>query len=155
MRLVSGSLLYTIVSFLSETRGLALTLAGVTGLVVSVGTSLDTNVVYFEHLKETVANGRTLRSSVDRSFPVAFRTIFWANLASLIGAAILYFLTAGSVRGFALMLGLASILDLVATYFFLRPVVRLIAQRSSVVERPGLFGIPADLVTSGQEVTAR
>lgn len=153
--LVSGSLLYTIVTFLSETRGLALTLAGVTGLIVSVGTSLDSNVVYFEHLKETVANGRTLRSAVDRSFPVAFRTIFWANLASLIGAVILYFLTEGSVRGFALMLGLASILDLVATYFFLRPAVRLMARSKRALARPGLLGIPPDLVARGQEVAAR
>ena len=116
---VSGTMLWVILSWLSETRSLALTLAGVVGLIVSIGTSLDSNVVYFEHLKEDIRNGRTLRSAVDQSFPIAFKTIFWANLASLIGAGILYFLTVGSVRGFALMLGLASILDLVATYFFL------------------------------------
>ncbi|MGI9624624.1 MAG: protein translocase subunit SecD, partial [Acidimicrobiales bacterium] len=140
---VSGTMLWIIVAFLSETRSLALTLAGVVGLIVSIGTSLDSNVVYFENLKEDIANGRTLRSSVDRSFPVAYRTIFWANLASLIGAAILYLLTVGSVRGFALMLGLASILDLVATYFFLRPVVRFMARGQTLVEHPGLYGLSA------------
>ena len=136
---VSGVLLWVIVSFLSETRGLALTLAGVTGLIVAIGVSLDSNVVYFEHLKEDVLGGRTLRSSVDQAFPVAFRTIFWANLATLIGAGILWLLTIGSVRGFAAMLAFASILDLVATYFFLRPVVRTLARRSA--ERPGLVGM--------------
>ena len=136
---VSGVLLWVIVSFLSETRGLALTLAGVTGLIVAIGVSLDSNVVYFEHLKEDVLRGQTLRSSVDQAFPVAFRTIFWANLATLIGAGILWLLTIGSVRGFAAMLAFASILDLVATYFFLRPVVRTLARWSA--ERPALVGM--------------
>jgi len=137
--MVSGVLLWVILSFLSETRGLALTLAGVTGLIVAIGVSLDSNVVYFEHLKEDVLGGRTLRSSVDQAFPVAFRTIFWANLATLIGAGILWLLTIGSVRGFAAMLVIASILDLVATYFFLRPVVRILARWSA--ERPALVGM--------------
>ena len=136
---VSGVLLWVILSFLSETRGLALTLAGVTGLIVAIGVSLDSNVVYFEHLKEDVLDGRTLRSSVDQSFPVAFRTIFWANLATLIGAGILWLLTIGSVRGFAAMLAIASVLDLVATYFFLRPVVRMLARWSA--HRPALVGM--------------
>ncbi len=137
--MVSGLLLWVILSFLSETQGLALTLAGVTGLIVAIGVSLDSNVVYFEHLKEDVLGGRTLRSSVDQSFPVAFRTIFWANLATLIGAGILWLLTIGSVRGFAAMLAIASILDLVATYFFLRPVVRGLARWSA--NRPALVGM--------------
>ena len=139
---VSGTMLWVILSWLSETRSLALTLAGVVGLIVSIGTSLDSNVVYFEHLKEDIRNGRTLRSAVDQSFPIAFKTIFWANLASLIGAGILYFLTVGSVRGFALMLGLASILDLVATYFFLRPVVKLMGMQKAIQDRPWLSGLP-------------
>ncbi len=146
---MSGTMLWVILAFLSERTSLALTLAGVVGLVVSIGTSLDSNVVYFEHLKEDIANGRTLRSSVDRSFPVAFRTIFYANMTSLIGATILYLLTVGSVRGFALMLGLASILDLVATYFFLRPLVRTMARGRTLVERPGAFGLPAGPTPAG------
>ena len=143
---VSGVLLWVILSFLSETRGLALTLAGVTGLIVAIGVSLDSNVVYFEHLKEDLLGGRTLRSSVDQSFPVAFRTIFWANLATLIGAGILWLLTIGSVRGFAAMLAIASILDLVATYFFLRPVVRGLARWSA--HRPALVGMATVLAAA-------
>ncbi len=138
---VSGLLLWVILSFLSETQGLALTLAGVTGLIVAIGVSLDSNVIYFEHLKEDVLGGRTLRSSVDQAFPVAFRTIFWANLATLIGAGILWLLTIGSVRGFAAMLAIASILDLVATYFFLRPLVRGLARWNA--NRPALVGMGA------------
>lgn len=150
--MVSGVLLWVILSFLSETRGLALTLAGVTGLIVAIGVSLDSNVVYFEHLKEDVLGGRTLRSSVDQAFPVAFRTIFWANLATLIGAGILWLLTIGSVRGFAAMLAIASILDLVATYFFLRPVVRALARRSA--NRPALVGMAAVVAVAAADAAS-
>lgn len=142
---ISGTLLYVILAWLSSSQGLALTLAGVVGLIVSIGTSLDSNVVYFETLKEDISSGRTMRSSVDRSFPVAFKTIFYANLASLIGAAILYWLTIGSVRGFALMLGLASILDLIATYFFLRPLVQTMAHSQALQDKPGAFGLPPEI----------
>ena len=81
---------------------------------------------------------------MDQAFPVAFKTIFWANLASLIGAAILYWLTVGSVRGFALMLGLASILDLLATYFFLRPFVKFLGMQNALQRRPWLSGLPTE-----------
>ena len=139
---VSATLLWVIVAWLGETQDLALTLAGVTGLIVSIGVSLDSNVVYFEHLKEDVATGRTLRSSLEQSFSAAFRTIFRANFASLIAAVILYWLSAGSVRGFALMLGLASVLDLVATYYFLRPCAHLISRSPSLIAHPHRLGLP-------------
>ncbi|MDE0116655.1 MAG: protein translocase subunit SecD [bacterium] len=139
---VSATLLWVIVAWLGETQDLALTLAGVTGLIVSIGVSLDSNVVYFEHLKEDVATGRALRSSLELSFPAAFRTIFRANFASLIAAVILYWLSAGSVRGFALMLGLASVLDLVATYFFLRPCAQLMSRSPSLMAHPHRIGLP-------------
>ena len=114
---LSGTMLWVVVAFLSEWQGLALTLAGITGLIVSLGVSLDSNVVYFENLKEGVVGGRTLLSSVSQAFPVAFKTIFWANLATLIGAIILWLLTVGSVRGFAIMLAIASVLDLAGNLF--------------------------------------
>ena len=139
---VSATLLWVIVAWLGETQDLALTLAGVTGLIVAIGVSLDSNVVYFEHLKEDVATGRMLRSSLEQSFAAAFRTIFRANFASLIAAVILYWLSAGSVRGFALMLGLASVLDLVATYFFLRPCAQLMARSPSLMAHPHRLGLP-------------
>ncbi len=139
---ISATLLWVIVAWLGETQDLALTLAGVTGLIVSIGVSLDSNVVYFEHLKEDVATGRALRSSLEVSFLAAFWTIFRANFASLIAAVILYWLSAGSVRGFALMLGLASVLDLVATYFFLRPCAHLMSRSSSLMAHPHRLGLP-------------
>ena len=150
---VSATLLWVIVAWLGETQDLALTLAGVTGLIVAIGVSLDSNVVYFEHLKEDVATGRMLRSSLEQSFSAAFRTIFRANFASLIAAVILYWLSAGSVRGFALMLGLASVLDLVATYYFLRPCALLMARSSSLMAHPHRLGLPTreEAIPSGAE----
>lgn len=138
---LSGAMLWTIIAWLGESRGLALTLAGVTGLIVAIGVSVDSNVVYFEHLKEDVRSGRTVRSATDRAFPIAFSTIVKADVASLIAAAVLYFLTVGQVRGFALYLGLATILDLVATYFFMGPVVSLMTQRQGAQSHTGRFGI--------------
>ena len=140
---LSGAMLWTIIAWLGESRGLALTLAGVTGLIVAIGVSVDSNIVYFEHLKEDVRSGRTIRSAVDRAFPVAFSTIVKADVASLIAAAVLYLLTVGQVRGFALYLGLATILDLVATYFFMGPLIALLARGQGLRARPGRFGIPA------------
>ena len=146
---LSGALLWTIIAWLGESQGLALTLAGVTGLIVAVGVSVDSNIVYFEHLKEDVRSGRTVRSAVDRAFPVAFSTIVKADFASLIAAVVLYFLTVGQVRGFALYLGLATILDLVATYFFMGPVIALLARVSGLYHNPQRFGIPASTVIRG------
>jgi preprotein translocase subunit SecD len=140
---ISSAMLWTIIAWLGASQGLALTLAGVTGLIVSVGVSVDSNVVFFEHLKEDVRRGRTVRSGVARSFPVAFSTIVKADVASLIAAVVLYVLTVGQVKGFALFLGLATVLDLVATYFFMGPLVRLMAERASMTDHPRRYGIIA------------
>ncbi len=145
---LSGAMLWTIIAWLGESRGLALTLAGVTGLIVAIGVSVDSNVVYFEHLKEDVRSGRTVRSAIDRAFPVAFSTIVKANVASLIAAVVLYLLTVGQVRGFALYLGLATILDLVATYFFMGPVIGLLGRRAGIDTASGRFGIPSVSATN-------
>jgi len=146
---VSGAVLWTVIAWLGQSQGLTLTLAGVTGLIVSIGVSVDSNVVYFENLKEEVRAGRPVRSSVTRAFPAAFSTIIKADVASLIAAAVLYLLTVGQVRGFALFLGLATVLDLVATYFFMGPAVRLMVRRSGGLgDRPSWLGIPTPEVAS-------
>jgi preprotein translocase subunit SecD len=128
-----------------------LTLAGVTGLIVSIGVTVDSYVVYFERLKDEVRAGRTVRSSVDRGFTRSFRTILAADLVSFIGAAVLFFVAVGSVKGFAFFLGLSTLLDLLVAYFFMHPVVSLMARRPSLVRmRP--FGISSGL--DAPEVTS-
>ncbi len=131
---VSGALLYSITTLLSYSDNLTLTLSGVIGLIVSVGVTADSCVVYFERLKEEIRAGRTVRTSVEKGFKRAFRTVLAADFSSFIGALILYALTVGDVRGFAFFLGLATLLNVVTTYFFTRPLVVLIGRRSSVGE---------------------
>jgi len=152
---VSGTLLWGIIAYLGTSQGLALTLAGVTGIIVAVGVSVDSNIVYFEHLKEDVRDGRTARSAVDRAFKAAFSTIVKANTASLIGAGLLYWMTVGAVKGFALYLGLATILDLYATFVFMRPVIHWLAKRQRFAEKPQHFGLPVSGAVSSPILGAK
>jgi preprotein translocase subunit SecD len=131
---VSGMLMWSIVSFLGKTQGLALTLAGAVGIIVSVGVTVDSYVVYFERLKDEIRSGKTIRSSVDRGFSRAYRTILVADFASLIGAGLLYWLAVGSVRGFAFFLGLSTLLDMVIAYCFTRPMVVLLGRNRLFTE---------------------
>lgn len=136
------ALVWVLIAYLGETQGLALTLAGVTGLIVSIGISVDSNVVFYEHLKEDVHNGRTFRSTVDRSFDSSFTTIIKADIASLIGAVLLYWLSVGPVRGFALLLGISTIIDIIATWFFIRPAVLILARNDKLRDKPRWLGMP-------------
>ena len=137
---VSGATLWSIIAWLGESKGLALTLAGATGIIVSIGVQVDSNIVYYERIKEEVRRGRAVRSAADGSFRAAFSTIVWADLASLIGAGVLYQLTSGTVRGFALYLGITTLIDLAVSFFFMRPLVVFVARRL-VNERPRRLGL--------------
>jgi preprotein translocase subunit SecD len=145
--IVSGMLIYSIVTFLGSTSGLALSLAGATGMIVSVGVTVDSYVVYFERLKDEIRSGKTIRSSVDRGFARAYRTIIAADLVSLIGAALLYLLAVGSVRGFAFFLGLSTLLDMVIAYFFTRPMVIFLG-RSRFFTEARFFGVARGLAAA-------
>jgi preprotein translocase subunit SecD len=125
---VSGALMYSIVTLLGQTSGLALSLAGTTGIIVSVGVTVDSYVVFFERLKDEIRSGKTIRSSVEKGFSRAYRTILAADAASFIGAVVLYMLSVGSVRGFAFFLGLSTLLDVFIAYFFTRPMVVLLGR---------------------------
>ena len=147
---VSGALLWSIVSYLGAKHGLALTLAGATGIIVSVGVTVDSYVVYFERLKDEIRSGKSVRSSVDRGFKRAYRTILAADLVSFIAAAVLYFLTVGPVRGFAFYLGLSTLLDLVTAYFFTRPMVVLLG-RNRLFTEARFFGVARGLAVTNPE----
>ncbi|MBW3611869.1 MAG: protein translocase subunit SecD, partial [Actinobacteria bacterium] len=128
---VWAALQWSVISYLGASQGLALSLAGVTGIIVSVGVTVDSYIVYFERLKDEVRAGRSLRSSVDRSFKRAFRTILAADFSAFLGAFLLWWLTVGAVRGFAFFLGLSTVLDVVVAYFFTRPLVALLGRRKA------------------------
>ncbi|HJV09118.1 MAG TPA: protein translocase subunit SecD [Acidimicrobiales bacterium] len=131
---LTGAIMYSLVTLLGNTSGLALSLAGATGIIVSVGVTVDSYVVYFERLKDEIRSGKTIRSSVDRGFSRAYRTILAADAASIIGAAVLYVLSVGSVRGFAFFLGLTTLLDIVTAYFFTRPMVMVLGRNRLFTE---------------------
>ena len=137
---VSSALLYSVISLLSRTQGLSLSLAGVAGIIVSVGVTVDSYVVFFERLKDEVRSGRTMRNSAQRGFTGAWRTILVADIVSLIGAFTLWYLTVGSVRNFAFFLGLSTLADLVVAWFFTRPAVLLLA-RTDWMARRKVMGI--------------
>jgi preprotein translocase subunit SecD len=126
--MLTAAIMYSLVTFLGSTSGLALSLAGATGIIVSVGVTVDSYVVYFERLKDEIRSGKTIRSSVDRGFSRAYRTILAADAASIIGALVLYVLSVGSVRGFAFFLGLSTLLDIFTAYLFTRPMVVLLGR---------------------------
>ena len=150
---LSGALLYSIITYLGRS-GLALSLAGVTGIIVSVGVTVDSYIVYFERLKDEIRSGKTIRSSVDRGFKRAYRTILAADLVSIFAAGTLYLLSVGAVRGFAFFLGLSTLLDLVTAYFFTRPMVVLLG-RSRIFTEARWVGVARGLAAPGamQEAT--
>ena len=150
---MTGEMLWTIVAFLGERSGLALTLAGATGIIVSVGVTVDSYIVYFERLKDEVRSGKSIRSSVDRGFSLAFRTILAGGISSFIGAALLYMLTVGPVRGFALFLGLTTLLDLFVSYFFTRPMVGILGRNRFFTEAP-VLGVARGLASNPAGGTA-
>ena len=126
--LVFGSLLMVTISLLSRFQGVTLTLAGVTGIIVAVGITADSYVVFFERIKEEFRRGRPLRGAVDTGFHRAFRTILTADTVTFAGSILLYVLAIGPVKGFAMTLGLATLIDVLVAYFFTRPAAVLLVR---------------------------
>jgi preprotein translocase subunit SecD len=144
----TGALIYAIICLLGATSaGLTLDLSGMTGLIVSVGITVDSYVVYFERLKDEVRAGRSIRSSVDRGFKSAYRTILSADAVSFLGALVLWLLSIGAVRGFAFMLGLSTIVDVVTAYTFTRPLVILLGRNRIFTDARG-FGVASGLAAT-------
>ena len=146
----TGALIYAIISLLGATSaGLTLDLSGMTGLIVSVGITVDSYVVYFERLKDEVRAGRSVRSSVDRGFKSAYRTILSADAVSFLGALVLWILSIGAVRGFAFMLGLSTLVDVTTAYTFTRPLVILLG-RNPLFTEAKYFGIARGLAAPAE-----
>ena len=122
--------------------GYALTLAGVAGLVISLGVTADSYIVFFERLKDEVRGGKSARAAVQPAFARSYKTIIAADVVTGIAAVALYFTAVSSVRGFALTLGVATLLDLFVVYFFKRPTVFLLARNPRLVSLKG-FGLEA------------
>ena len=136
--LVFAALNWVAVVILGETMGFTMTLAGIAGLVVSVGISADSYVVFYERLRDEVRSGKSVQQGVARGFSRAFQTILSADAVSFLAAVILYVLSVGEVRGFAFTLGLATLIDVFVAWFYTRPVVTMLARTRMF--RQGRFG---------------
>jgi preprotein translocase subunit SecD len=124
---VFGAILVAVFALLGRYQGLTLTLAGVTGVIISIGITADSYIVYIERVKEEIRSGRTVRSAADEGFKQAFRTILTADAVSLLGAVLLFFLSVGPVKGFALALGIATLIDLFVARTYTRRAIWLLA----------------------------
>lgn len=138
-----------LISYLGHAVGYALTLAGIAGIIVSLGITVDSYIVFYERLKDEVRHGKSLRSAVQPAFKRAWKTIVAADIVTAIAAAVLYVVSIGSVRGFALTLGISTLLDLGVVWFYKRPTVFLLARSKRLAELPGFglrSGVAADPV---------
>ena len=125
---VFGSLLLVIITLLSRYAGVTLTLAGVTGVIVSVGITADSYIVFFERIKEEHRRGRSLRAAADVGFHRAFRTVITADFVTAAGSALLWMLAIGPVKVFAIALGVSTVIDVFVAYFYTRPAVMMLVR---------------------------
>ena len=141
---VAASITYAAVCLLGKAQGLTLTLAGIAGLIVSIGITADSFIVYFERLRDEVRDGRSLRTSVESGWLRARRTILASDSISMLAAVVLYALSIGSVRGFAYTLGLTTLVDLVVVLLFTKPFVTLLARTEFFGNGHRFSGLDAD-----------
>ncbi len=125
--MIFGTLMVTVFSVLGEVQGLTLTLAGVTGVIVAIGINADSYIVHFEAVKDEIRNGVSVTEAAETGFKRAWRTILTADTVSIIGAGLLWALAVGAVKGFALALGIATVLDLVIVRTYERRAVAALA----------------------------
>ncbi len=136
---VFASLLIVLFALFGRWQGLTLTLAGVTGIIVSVGITADSYIVYFERVKEKVREGEDVVDAAGDGFRLAYRTILTADTVSLLAATLLWVLAVGAVKGFAIALGVATVLDLIIARVYTRRAVTLLSE--SRFGRGGWFSI--------------
>ena len=132
---------YLIVAILSWREGYRLSLAGVAGLIVAIGITADSFIVYFERIRDELRDGRGLESAVEAGWKRALRTIFASDTVNFLAAAILFILAVGNVQGFALTLGLTTLVDLLVVTMFTHPVLQLLAKTKFFGEGHRLSGL--------------
>ena len=138
----AGAVVYAILVLLGRYIGYTLDLAGIAGLIIGIGTTADSFVVFFERIKDEIREGRSFRSAVPRGWARARKTILSGNAVTFLAAAVLYVLAIGQVKGFAFTLGLTTILDVVVVFLVTWPLVYL-ASKSTLLSKPSLNGLGA------------
>jgi preprotein translocase subunit SecD len=125
---VAAVLTYLAFVILGRQIGFTLTLAGIAGAIVAVGITADSFVVYFERIRDEIRDGKSLKSAINAGWDRARRTILVADAVSLLAGAVLYWLSVGSVRGFAFTLALTTLIDVFIAFVFTRPLVVLLGR---------------------------
>jgi preprotein translocase subunit SecD len=125
--IVAGVITYFVVNIMSWREGYRLSLAGVAGLIVAIGFTADSFIVYFERIRDELRDGRGLVGAVEAGWKRALRTVLAAKSVNLLSAVILFVLAVGSVRGFALTLGVTTIIDVIIVILFTHPTLQLLA----------------------------
>ena len=138
----SGAMVYALLVLLGRWIGYTLDLAGIAGLIIGIGMTADSFVVFFERIKDEIRDGRSFRSAVPRGWNRARKTILSGNGVTFLAAAVLYVLAVGQVKGFAFTLGLTTILDVVVVFLVTWPLVYM-ASKSPTFAKPGLNGLGA------------
>ncbi|MCK8643182.1 protein translocase subunit SecD [Mycobacterium colombiense] len=138
----SGAMIFAILVILGRQINYTLDLAGIAGLIIGIGTTADSFVVFFERIKDEIREGRSFRSAVPRGWTRARKTIVSGNAVTFLAAAVLYALAIGQVRGFAFTLGLTTVLDIVVVFLVTWPLVYL-ASKSPTLAKPAYNGLGA------------
>ncbi len=125
---LAATITYLVITLLSWTQGYRLSLPGVAGLIVAIGITADSFIVYFERIRDELRDGRPLTAAVEHGWARARRTILASDAVNFMAAAALYLLAVGSVRGFAFTLGLTTIIDLIIVFFFTHPMMEIISK---------------------------
>jgi preprotein translocase subunit SecD len=141
--LVAGGIVYAAVLLLSETMGFTLTLPGVAGLIVAIGITADSFIVFFERLRDEVREGKSLRTAVERGWVRARMTIIAADTVTFLAALVLYIFAIGAVKGFAFALGLTTLIDVLVVFAFTKPLVALLARTKFFGRGHRLSGLDA------------
>ena len=131
-----------------------MTLPGIAGIVLSIGVAADANVVIFERIKEEVRRGRTPRAAIQAGYDRGFRAILDGNITTLITAFILFALSSGSVRGFAVLLVIGVILSMFTAVVVTRALLGLLSGRG-VQLSPGMMGVSKGSVSAEQPAGVR
>ena len=134
---------YAVITLLSWTQGYRLSLPGVAGLIVAIGITADSFIVYFERIRDELREGRVLGGAVERGWDRARRTILASDAVNFLAAAVLYVLAVGSVRGFAFTLGLTTVIDLVIVFFFTHPTMEILSRVPFFADGHRLSGLDA------------
>ncbi|WP_223913156.1 protein translocase subunit SecD [Actinomyces capricornis] len=119
--IVAAAITYLTIALLSWAMGYRLSLAGVAGLIVAIGITVDSFIIYFERIRDEVRHGRTLRAAIDEGWTHARRTIIVSDIVNIVAAVVLYFLAVGGVQGFAFTLGVTTVVDLAVVVLFTHP----------------------------------